>query len=125
VARAAESDLALAGAATALVEDPDALLGLLALASAVYAIFNGGTLILERIYLTSCSRPGSEPRRSVSCACTSGDWHLRDTLGSQQPGYQRHHVDRRRDCRRGCAGELLHGNRSSGQESARGGLAVS
>jgi putative MFS transporter len=38
----------------------------------IYAIFNGGPLILERIYPTSCSRPGSEPRRSVSCTGTSG-----------------------------------------------------
>jgi hypothetical protein len=29
------------------------------------------------------------------------------------------HVDRRRDCRRGAAGELLHGTRNSGQEPAR------
>ena len=48
------------------------MLGLVALAFAVYAIFNGGPLILERIYPTSCSRPGSEPRRSVSCTGTSG-----------------------------------------------------
>ena len=33
---------------------------------------NGGPLILERIYPTSCSRPRSKPRRSVSCTGTSG-----------------------------------------------------
>jgi putative MFS transporter len=45
------------------------LLGLVALAFAVYA---GGPLILEWIYPTSCSRPGSEPWRSASCTGTSG-----------------------------------------------------
>jgi hypothetical protein len=88
--------------------DPDAFLGPVALAFAVYVIFNGGPLILDQIYPTSCSRPRSKPHRSVTARARAA-WerphcHLRDTLGSQQPGYQRHHVDRRRNCRRGCAG---------------------
>ena len=108
--------------------DPDAFLGPVALAFAVYAIFNGGPLILERIYPTSCSRPRSKPRRSVSCTGTIGVGAA--TLApSRHSGLsatcQRHHVDRRRNCRRGCAGELLHGTRNSGQEPARGRLAVS
>jgi hypothetical protein len=88
--------------------DPDAFLGPVALAFAVYVIFNGGPLILDQIYPTSCSRPRpSHIGRSLHGHERRGSGHivtLRDTLGSQQPGYQRHHVDRRRNCRRGCAG---------------------